>query len=43
MTDAEEWHIDTDGLRVGGKLWQGERGWFVIVRIEPGKVWVRPA
>lgn len=26
----------------GGKLWYGEHGWFVIVRLAPGTAWVRP-
>lgn len=43
MDNVEQWNIDTDGLRVGGELWNGTRGWFVIVRLESGRVWVRPA
>jgi len=38
----EQWNIETYGLRVGGKLWAGDSGWFVIERMSPGSVWVRP-
>jgi hypothetical protein len=39
----EQLNINTDGLRVGGKLWIGERGWFVVEKIHPGVVFVRPS
>jgi hypothetical protein len=36
----EQWNIDTYILRVGGKLWAGERGYFTIVRVTPRSVFV---
>jgi hypothetical protein len=38
----EQMNINTDGLRIGGKMWVGDRGWFVIARMVPGSVWVLP-
>lgn len=40
--EPEQWNIDTGDLYVGKQLWCG-RGWFTIVRMVPGTVWVVPA
>lgn len=42
LFSIERWNIDTRGLKVGGKLWSGSRGWFTILWVTRRSVFVWP-